>query len=520
MHQTKYRGIITEGRIIGVSSLGTSRPLLAKPLRKSVSPFGGDLCFGWLGSPGLYLYKPLGCVSAFWKWMPAGKDKTMQYQKVLRMPESIPYLSVGLDVGADFTWMSIMLPNGILTGKPFKIIHSDPESRELAVTKIKEAQEMYSLESRCFLESTGIYHIPLLCFLRDKGFDCSVINPIITKNSTNMNIRKLHNDKFDSKKAARVGLDASLKTSIIPDDAVTDLRNLVRDYYYFRDLQSAIVLKLNGELKVSFPAYLHVFSKVTTQTSLKLLEACPLAADMLAAPKDRLVETIRSTARFGEKYALAKYDAICAAAEDAAVFGRALPSNALRIRLYIKMYREYQAHLDSILEELHNTVDKLLGGPVYDRICLLQSLRGVGFLSAVVLIAEMGSFDLFSSPKKLYAYFGLDPAVKQSGKFNGDKVHMSKRGSSLARRILHMVALNNLKVDKGTKIPVNPVIHSYYADKCKSKKKNVAVGAVMHKICNIIFAMLRDNKPFEIITPEEHCERYAAEHPESANTAA
>lgn len=134
----------------------------------------------------------------------------MHYQKVLKMLESIPYLSVGLDVGADFTWMSIMLPNGILTGKPFKIIHSDPQSRELAVTKIKEAQEMYSLESRCFLESTGIYHIPLLCFLRDKGFDCSVINPIITKNSTNMNVRKLHNDKFDSKKAAKVGQDTSL----------------------------------------------------------------------------------------------------------------------------------------------------------------------------------------------------------------------------------------------------------------------------------------------------------------------
>ncbi|WP_347282684.1 IS110 family transposase [uncultured Alistipes sp.] len=444
----------------------------------------------------------------------------MQYQKVLQMLNCIPYLSVGLDVGADFTWMSIMLPNGTLTGKPFKIIHSDPQSRELAVTKIKEAQEMYSLKSRCFLESTGIYHIPLLCFLHDKGFDCSVINPIITKNSTNSNIRKLHNDKFDSKKAARVGLDASLKTSIVPDDEIIDLRNLVRDYYYYKDLQSAVVLKLNAELKVSFPAYLQVFSKITTLTSLKLLESYPLATDMLAAAKHEIVKTIRETAHFGEKYALSKYEAIFIAAEDAAVFGRALPSNALRIRLYIETYREYQKHLDSILEELHKAVDGLQGKPVHNQICLIQSLRGVGFLSAVVLIAEMGSFELFSSPKKLYAYFGLDPAVKQSGKFNGDRVHMSKRGSSLARRILHMAALNNLKVDRGTKMPVNPVIHSYYTDKCRSKKKNVAVGAVMHKICNIIFAMLRDNKPFEMITPQEHCKRYEVDHPSKPDNAA
>ena len=445
----------------------------------------------------------------------------MHYKRLLTFIDGVSsYLSVGLDVGADFTWMSIALPNGSFIGKPFKIVHSDPRSRDLAVAKIKEAQETYSLKSRCFLESTGIYHIPLLCFLRDKGFDCSVINPIITKNSTNINIRKLHNDKFDSKKAALVGLNVSLKTSILPDDSVVDLRNLVRDYYYFKDLQSAVALKLTAELKVSFPAYAKVFSKVTTQSSLKLLSSYPLPADMLAASKENIVDIIRSTARFGEAYALRKYEAIIAAAKDAAVFGRALPSNAVRIRLYVDTYQEYQKHLDTLLKALHETVEKLQDTPIYDQICLLQSLRGIGFLSAVVLIAEMGDFKLFSSPKKLYAYFGLDPAVKQSGKLNGDKVHMSKRGSSLARRILHMAALNNVKVSKGSGTPVNPVIYDYYTQKCTGKKKPVAMGAVMHKICNIIFAMLRDKKPFEIITPEEHCRHFAAEHPDKIRKSA
>jgi len=77
-----------------------------------------------------------------------------------------------------------------------------------------------------------------------------------------------------------------------------------------------------------------------------------------------------------------------------------------------------------------------------------------------------------------------------------------------------MLALNNLKIDKGSGMLVNPVIHSYYANKCKAKKKNVAVGAVMQKICNIIFAMLRDNKTFEVITPQEHCKQYLAAHPD------
>ena len=167
----------------------------------------------------------------------------MHYKRLLTWIDgSSSYLSVGLDVGADFTWMSIALLMGLLSGNPLRssILIPDPET---SLSQNKEAQETYSLKSRCFLESTGIYHIPLLCFLRDKGFDCSVINPIITKNSTNINIRKLHNDKFDSKKAALVGLNVSLKASIIPEDSVVDLRKLVRDYYYFKDLQSAVALK-------------------------------------------------------------------------------------------------------------------------------------------------------------------------------------------------------------------------------------------------------------------------------------
>lgn len=95
----------------------------------------------------------------------------------------------------------------------------------------------------------------------------------------------------------------------------------------------------------------------------------------------------------------------------------------------------HRNYLDSLLDELYKAVDKLHGRPAYDQIVLLQSLRSIGWGRAVVLIAEMGSFNLFPSPKKLYAYFGLDPAVKLSDKFNGDKVHMSKRGSNLARRI-------------------------------------------------------------------------------------
>lgn len=90
------------------------------------------------------------------------------------------------------------------------------------------------------------------------------------------------------------------------------------------------------------------------------------------------METIRSTARFGETYALARYDAICTAAR--MPLFRTCPSKQRSADQAVhKMYREYQAHLDSILEELHQAVGKLEGTPDYDRISFIQTLHGVGF---------------------------------------------------------------------------------------------------------------------------------------------
>lgn len=53
----------------------------------------------------------------------------------------------------------------------------------------------------------------------------------------------------------------------------------------------------------------------------------------------------------------------------------ALPSNAVRIRLYIDIYLEYQKHLDALLNSLHETVDNLQDTVIYGQLALLQSLH-------------------------------------------------------------------------------------------------------------------------------------------------
>jgi len=418
-----------------------------------------------------------------------------------------PFLSVGIDVGADISWMSIALPNQQLLGKPFKITHSNLQSLEKAVQTIKEAEEAHSLESRIFLESTGVYHYPLFCYLRDKGLKIAIINPIITKNSTNINIRKVHNDKFDSKKVALIGLKPDLKISVIPCDLILDLRNLMREYYSLTDARSAYVNKLQGQLRMVFPQYIKVFSKVTTKTSLTLLEKYTTPEAFLAADKSGVVALIRQVARFGLKYAENKYDNIMEAARAALTFGHSVPSNFTLIRMYIDFIRKYDNEIGLIITAMNELVAANKDEMFVKQIRLIESIKGAGFLTAVTLMCEIGDFSVFRFPKQLFAYFGLDPSVQQSGNFTGTKNKMSKRGSTLARRAIHTIALISIgRSKKG--VPHNQSLFAYYQAKCKSKPKMVALGAIMHKVCNIIFAVLRDEKEFVIISTEEHNAKY------------
>jgi transposase len=65
----------------------------------------------------------------------------------------------------------------------------------------------------------------------------------------------------------------------------------------------------------------------------------------------------------------------------------------------------------------------------------LQAMRGVAFLSAVVLVAEIGDFRRFASPRQLMAYLGLVPSEHSSGR-KVQREGITKAGNTRARRVL------------------------------------------------------------------------------------
>ena len=413
------------------------------------------------------------------------------------------YISVGIDVAADFSVICIMSPSFEIFCKPFKVVHTDLDSMAKAVSTIKKAEEQLSMKSQIFLESTGIYHLPLFCYLRAAGLEVFVLNPLITHSNKNVDIRKVKNDKFDSIKIAKLGLNPKIKRSIVPSEFVLNLRFLCREYYSLSDDRTALVNKLGNYVRIAFPAYIGTFSDTAGDSAMAVLSYAQSLNHLIDAPKAELITLIAKTARKSATYAENKYNAIINAATVSKEISMPLPNAFDLIHSIIKQIKLIDEQMDSTVKTIANIVKSNSKQKFVKQIHIIDSLNGVGFMSAVTLMCEIGDFDAFKNAKQLFAFFGLDPSVNESGKFKGSKNHMSKRGSRFARRVLYSVALASIR-NKSNGQPINPVLQAYYQDKIKSKLKKVALGAVMHKVCNIIFALLRDETNFILITPEEH----------------
>jgi transposase len=69
----------------------------------------------------------------------------------------------------------------------------------------------------------------------------------------------------------------------------------------------------------------------------------------------------------------------------------------------------------------------------------LQALKGVGQVIAATLVAEVGDFHRFSSPRQLMAYLGLVPGEHSSGGSIRPR-GITKAGNTLARSLLFEAA--------------------------------------------------------------------------------
>jgi transposase len=170
-----------------------------------------------------------------------------------------------------------------------------------------------------------------------------------------------------------------------------------------------------------------------------------------------------------------------------------------RNHLEAALEKNVRKDIEAMMKSLKDRIDKnraalqtiIEGNPALAQMLrLITSIKGIGTISGVQIIAELPDLNNFENARALGAYAGITPRHFQSGTSGKARTPMTKTGSKHLRRHLFFPALTAMRF--------NPICKAM-ADRltAKGKGKMEIIGAIMHKLLHIIYGVLKTEKPFD-----------------------
>lgn len=329
------------------------------------------------------------------------------------------------------------------------------------------------------MEATGHYWLSVYAFFIESGYEVKVINPIQSEAFRKMYIRQTKTDSKDSFLIAQIMRFGQYSATTVSEENIVALRQLSRYRLALVDSCGDCKRRVIALLDQVFPEYGKLFSDTFGVTSKELLAQYPLPEDMAAVSAKKLSRLLAkaSRGRFGEEHA--EHLKTVAAGS----FGIKYAQDAFSFQ--IRQLIEQLMFLESQLNELESKIADIL----HQTNQVITTIPGIGDTLGAVILSEIGDIYRFDAPGKLVAFAGLDVRVTQSGEFMGTKNKISKRGSPYLRRAIWLAASRAAFCD--------PILSDYYQSlRARGKHHLTAIGAVSRKFCNILFVILRENRPY------------------------
>ncbi|MEE1274120.1 MAG: transposase, partial [Olegusella sp.] len=237
-------------------------------------------------------------------------------------------------------------------------------------------------------------------------------------------------------------------------------------------------------LDAYFPEYEGTFSDDFGAASMAVLKRCPTAVECKRT-QARTLSRLMSEASRG-RLGDAKAAELKGKAASSVGIDLAWEAASLEIRghvAHIEYLEGEIAKLDRVVSEMLRKVEPLV-----------LTVPGVGATVGAQIVAEIGDVSRFRNAAALVSYAGLNPGVSQSGKFEAADTHITKKGSAYLRRAMWLAASRAYQYD--------PALGEFYARKrAEGKSHREAVTAVARKLCHIVFAVMRDQRPYDPSLP-------------------
>ena len=281
------------------------------------------------------------------------------------------------------------------------------------------------------MESTSHYGENLISFLFKHDFKVALINPLQTSHLRKANIRDAKNDRLDSLNIVRSLIFGKLNFVSEKNIDCFSLKKLTRFRSNLIKQRSKTKIQLTSLLDLLFPELQYLFkSKIHSRAIYSLLKKYPSAEEIAALKDDEISNLLYASSKGHFK----KEKSIELKSLAKTSVGIKDTSISLHVVQLIELIELYDKQIKDIVSKISDTVDKMD--------TKLLSVPGINIIACAIILGETNNFENFSSSKKLLAFAGLDPKIRQSGNFNASSCRMSKKGSPYLRYALIFTAWN------------------------------------------------------------------------------
>ena len=331
------------------------------------------------------------------------------------------------------------------------------------------------------MEATGHYWKACFAYLMAAGYRVCVVNPMQVHAMRKLkSLSGVKNDRIDSWLIAETLRQGDYDETRLATDEVQALKQLTRYHQGLKQELAAVKTQAICVLDAYFPEYAALFSDMFGAASLKVLAECPTPSEVARKRASSIAKLLSegSRGRLGD----AKAAEVKAAAKSSVGIRLGEEAASFQIRTMVSQVE----FLNATIAKVEKEVASLLAKVEPD----ITTIPGVSTTTGAQIVAEIGDVKRFRNAASIVKYAGLNSGVDESGKYSAGGVPITKHGSSYLRRSLWLAANRARQYD--------PRLKEYY-DKLRRKGKphRVAVTAVARKLCHVVYAVMRDGKPYD-----------------------
>lgn len=335
------------------------------------------------------------------------------------------------------------------------------------------------------IEDTGGLGRPCSQWLTLRNKLVKGVNPVMTSDRRKRRPHRAKTDKLDAAAVAKVLIENfNTLPQVTEDQYYHGLRELINRRTQLVKTRTRYKNEFHRLIHGHYPDYKQIFCDPFGSTALAFWHKYPHPSSLQKVGVKRLGSFLQKHAR---NMSTKKATEILSSIDKTQSVSLEARINIPIIRQLIESIQQIDRHIEEI--------ETLIAETLKQCNLHLDTLPGVADVTVASLLARIGPIKKFSSADKLARHAGIAPEDDSSG--NKKRHRRSKSGDRQLNAVIHQIALNQISISKNGTIKC-PAAYEYYQRKIsEGKTKLSALACLKRRLCDIIFAMMRNETRYK-----------------------